>query len=41
MNKLLIATFSLALCAGSISALAQNGQVSAQKKLVTQQQQVE
>ena len=38
MNKLLIATFSLALCAGSISALAQNGQVSAQKKLVTQQQ---
>ena len=38
MNKLLIATFSLALCAGSISASAQNGQVSAQKKLVTQQQ---
>ena len=38
MNKLLIATFSLALCADSISALAQNGQVSAQKKLVTQQQ---
>ena len=38
MNKLLIATFSLALCAGSISALAQNAQVSAQKKLVTQQQ---
>ena len=38
MNKLLIATFSLALCAGSISTLAQNGQVSAQKKLVTQQQ---
>ena len=38
MNKLLIATFSLALCAGSFSALAQNGQVSAQKKLVTQQQ---
>ena len=38
MNKLLIATFSLALCASSISALAQNGQVSAQKKLVTQQQ---
>ena len=38
MNKLLITTFSLALCAGSISALAQNGQVSAQKKLVTQQQ---
>ena len=38
MNKLLIAAFSLALCAGSISASAQNGQVSAQKKLVTQQQ---
>ena len=38
MNKLLIATFSLALCAGSISASAQNGQVSAQKKLVAQQQ---
>ena len=38
MNKLLIATFSLALCAGSISASAQNGQVSAQKKLVTRQQ---
>ena len=38
MNKLLIATFSLALCAGSISASAQNGQVSAQKKLVTQRQ---
>ena len=38
MNKLLIATFSLALCAGSISASAQNGLVSAQKKLVTQQQ---
>ena len=38
MNKLLIATFSLALCAGSISASAQNGQESAQKKLVTQQQ---
>ena len=38
MNKLLIATFSLALCAGSISVSAQNGQVSAQKKLVTQQQ---
>ena len=38
MNKLLIATFSLALCAGSISASAQNGQVSAQKELVTQQQ---
>ena len=38
MNKLLIATFSLAICAGSISASAQNGQVSAQKKLVTQQQ---
>ena len=38
MNKLLIAAFSLALCAGSISASAQNGQVSVQKKLVTQQQ---
>ena len=38
MNKLLIAAFSLALCAGSISASAQNGQVSAQTKLVTQQQ---
>ena len=38
MNKLLIAAFSLALCAGSISASAQNGQVSAQKKLVAQQQ---